>query len=102
MLMSLVYLDLVLGNYTFKLTVTDSDQESSSTYATLTVVKETDYPPAANAGEAVIIFLPQNKLTLNGNQSTDDHGIVAWEWTLVNVGSNNGNGQAVDMQVIIA
>lgn len=90
--------DLVLGNYTFKLTVTDSDQESSSTYATLTVVKETDYPPAANAGEAVIIFLPQNKLTLNGNQSTDDHGIVAWEWTLVNVGSNNGNGQAVDMQ----
>nr|CAG4642290.1 EOG090X00QS [Evadne anonyx] len=87
--------DLELGNYTFKLTVTDSDQESNSAYATLEVVKETDYPPAANAGEAVIVFLPQNTLTLNGNQSTDDHGIVSWEWTLIN---GNGNGRAVDMQ----
>jgi len=87
--------DLEQGNYTFKLIVTDNDQESSSAYATLEVVKETDYPPAANAGEAVIVFLPQNSLTLNGNQSTDDHGIISWEWTLVN---GNGNGRAVDMQ----
>lgn len=78
------------------MTVTDDDQESSSAYATLEVVKETDYPPTANAGEAVIVFLPQNTLTLNGNQSKDDHGIVSWEWTLVN---GNGNGRAVDMQV---
>lgn len=95
--------DLVAGNYTFKLTVTDSDGESDSTVANVEVIKETDYPPEANAGAPVIIYLPQNQLTLNGSQSTDDHGITSWEWTLMNEGSVHGTNEAVkavDMQVI--
>lgn len=94
--------DLVAGNYTFRLTVTDSDGESNSTVASVEVIKETDYPPEANAGAPVIIYLPQNQLTLNGNQSTDDHGITSWEWTLMNEGSVLGTNEAVkavDMQV---
>lgn len=39
------------GNYTFKLTVTDSDNATNSTTANITVLKATDYPPSANAGK---------------------------------------------------
>lgn len=38
------------GNYTFKLTVTDSDQATGWGIANVTVLKITDYPPEANAG----------------------------------------------------
>lgn len=38
------------GNYTFKLTLTDSDNVQNSTTATITVLKANDYPPEANAG----------------------------------------------------
>lgn len=54
----------------------------------------TDYPPSANAGQDVIIYLPQNTLTLNGNLSTDDRGIASWEWTK----SPSDQNKAVDMQ----
>lgn len=39
------------GNYTFKLTVSDSDNVTNSTIANITVLKGTDYPPVANAGK---------------------------------------------------
>ncbi len=29
----------------------------------------------------MIIHLPVSEVELHGNQSFDDHGIVAWEWT---------------------
>lgn len=38
------------GNYTFKLTVEDSDHVKNSTTANITVLNHTDYPPEANAG----------------------------------------------------
>lgn len=126
------------GNYTFKLTVTDTDKATSSNTANITVLKITDYPPEANAGEFryyilrsqvfsfvyfehyvkrditfagdrtrasklsvaqsagedKIIYLPHNKLTLNGNLSTDDHAITTWEWTK----SPGDADKAVDMQ----
>lgn len=53
-----------------------------------------DYPPSANAGQDVIIYLPQNTFTLNGNLSTDDRGIASWEWTK----SPSDQNKAVDMQ----
>lgn len=82
------------GNYTFKLTVTDSDGATNSTTANITVVASKDYPPEANAGPDIIVHLPQNSVTLNGNLSTDDHGITSWEWTK---GPSDQN-KAVDMQ----
>ncbi|CAB4064179.1 unnamed protein product [Lepeophtheirus salmonis] len=63
-----------------RLTVTDSDGVSDSTNSTLLVLPQKDYPPTANAGEDIIIYLPQDNVILNGNRSTDDHGIVSWEW----------------------
>ena len=90
------------GNYTIKLTVIDEEGEINSSFASVEVIKETDYPPEANAGPPVILFLPQNEVTLNGNQSTDDHGITSWEWMLLSDDSKSGNNEpvkAVDMQV---
>ncbi|XP_017877512.1 dyslexia-associated protein KIAA0319 [Ceratina calcarata] len=85
---------LIPGNYTFKLTVEDSNHITNSTSANITVLKVIDYPPSANAGQDIIIYLPQNTLTLNGNLSTDDHGIASWEWTK----SPSDQNKAVDMQ----
>lgn len=82
------------GNYTFKLTVTDSDGISNSTTANITVLKAIDYPPSANAGKPVILYLPQNNVTLDGSASTDDHEITAWEWTK----DPSDVAKAVDMQ----
>ncbi|XP_074073612.1 dyslexia-associated protein KIAA0319-like protein homolog [Macrotis lagotis] len=86
--------NLVPGNYTFSLTVVDSFGVSSSTTASLTVNKAVDYPPVANAGPNQVITLPQNSITLYGNQSTDDHGIASYEWSL----SPSSKGKVVDMQ----
>ncbi|CAK1555617.1 unnamed protein product [Leptosia nina] len=82
------------GKYTFKLTVEDSDHVKNSTTANITVLNHTDYPPEANAGQDVIIYLPNNNLTLNGSLSTDDHEITSWEWTK----SAEDANKAVDMQ----
>ncbi|XP_008067386.1 dyslexia-associated protein KIAA0319-like protein homolog [Carlito syrichta] len=85
---------LVPGNYTFSLTVVDSDGATNSTTANLTVNKAVDYLPVANAGPNQVITLPQNSITLFGNQSTDDHGITSYEWSL----SPSSKGKVVEMQ----
>ncbi|XP_030074289.1 dyslexia-associated protein KIAA0319-like protein homolog [Microcaecilia unicolor] len=84
--------NLVPGSYMFSLTVVDSDGASNSTTANLTVIKAVDYPPVANAGANQVITLPQNSTVLYGNQSTDDHGIVSYEWSL------SSKGKVVEMQ----
>ncbi|KAM6125981.1 LOW QUALITY PROTEIN: dyslexia-associated protein KIAA0319 homolog [Pterocles gutturalis] len=86
--------NLVPGNYTFRLTVIDSDGAANSTIASLTVNKPVDYPPIANAGPNQAVTLPQNSVTLNGNQSSDDHEIVSYEWSL----SPKSKGKVVTMQ----
>ncbi|XP_072532343.1 dyslexia-associated protein KIAA0319-like protein isoform X1 [Salminus brasiliensis] len=85
---------LVPGNYTFSLTVTDSDGAQSSTQAMLSVNKAMDYRPVANAGPNQVITLPRNSITLYGNQSTDDHEPLAYEWSL----SPESKGKVVEMQ----
>lgn len=82
----------------FSLTVVDSDGASNSTTANLTVKKAVDYPPVANAGPNQVITLPQNSITLYGNQSTDDHSIVSYEWLL----SPNSKGKVMEMQVSVS
>lgn len=82
------------GNYTFQLTLTDSDGVKNSSTACVTVLKANDYPPEANAGADVIVYLPHNNVTLNGSLSTDDREIVSWEWTK----ASRDVSKAVDMQ----
>lgn len=73
--------NLVAGVYKFRLTVTDSNGETDNTEASLTVKKEPDYPPKANAGNDVVIHLPNNSVVLNGNKSTDDKGSLKYQWS---------------------
>ena len=75
--------NLSTGNYTVKMTVTDEDGASDTAEATIEVMKDTDYKPKAVAGDAILLYLPNNNVTLNGNKSYDDHSIVSWEWTKV-------------------
>ncbi|XP_046702970.1 dyslexia-associated protein KIAA0319 isoform X2 [Silurus meridionalis] len=70
------------GDYTFRLTVVDSEGLSDSTTATVKVSSPIDEPPVAIAGTDQIIRLPLNHLTLWANQSTDDHGISSFLWSL--------------------
>ena len=74
--------NLIAGNYVIKLKVTDKDGATDTGTASLEVMEEKDYPPTANAGEDIILYLPTNEVILHGNQSSDDHGIASWEWTL--------------------
>ncbi|XP_061597084.1 dyslexia-associated protein KIAA0319-like protein [Cololabis saira] len=85
---------LVPGNYTFSLTVTDSDGATNSTQASLSVYKAKDYKPTAIAGANQVIQLPRNSITLYGNQSTDDHDFLSYEWSL----SMESKDKVVEMQ----
>ncbi|GAB1298018.1 Dyslexia-associated protein KIAA0319 homolog [Apodemus speciosus] len=71
---------LQLSNLDPELTITDSDGAANSTTAVLIIRGAVDYPPVANAGPNQTITLPQNTIILNGNQSSDDHQIVLYEW----------------------
>ncbi|XP_058025725.1 low-density lipoprotein receptor-related protein 11 isoform X1 [Ahaetulla prasina] len=54
---------------------------------------ETDEPPLSKAGEDIILQLPVDWVILDGRESVDDHGIIRYEWTLLQGVSS------VDMQV---
>lgn len=75
----------------------DAWNATDSTTANITVMRVPDYPPEANAGQDMVVYLPVKNVTLNGSLSTDDHGIVAWEWTK----SSSDQNKAVDIQVNI-
>ncbi|XP_073422232.1 dyslexia-associated protein KIAA0319 homolog [Dendrobates tinctorius] len=86
--------NLVPGNYTFRLTVADSDGATNSTEANVIVKKVVDHPPIAYAGLNQLITLPQNHISLNGNLSSDDHRIISYEWSL----SPSSTGKVMAMQ----
>ncbi|XP_061410039.1 dyslexia-associated protein KIAA0319-like protein isoform X2 [Lethenteron reissneri] len=74
--------NLVPGSYAFRLTVVDTDGVSDSTEANVTVTRPVDRPPVADAGPTQVLTLPQSELTLNGNQSADDHAVTTYEWAI--------------------
>ncbi|XP_078584665.1 IgGFc-binding protein-like [Branchiostoma floridae x Branchiostoma japonicum] len=97
---TLAVANLVPGEYTFTLTVTDASGQQDTDDVTIVVNKPTtpaptttkgtttptaalDFPPVAFAGADEVVHLPQNTLTLDGSLSTDDHGIVSYQWEYV-------------------
>ncbi|KAH0622379.1 hypothetical protein JD844_024637 [Phrynosoma platyrhinos] len=44
---------------------------------------ETDEPPLSKPGKDVILQLPVDWVILDGRESMDDHGIIQYEWTLL-------------------
>ncbi|XP_035268749.1 dyslexia-associated protein KIAA0319 [Anguilla anguilla] len=75
--------DLEPGNYTFRLTVVDSEGATDSTLATVRAIRPVDLPPVAIAGPNLTLTLPLNHVTLSGSESSDDHPIAAYSWTLL-------------------
>ncbi|XP_041703500.1 kunitz-type protease inhibitor 1 [Coregonus clupeaformis] len=65
------------------------DSVYESDLATKNLPGEEDHPPEANGGPDRVVQ-PQESLTLNGNESKDDHEIVTYKWHLV-----SGNTSAV-------
>ncbi|XP_075718554.1 low-density lipoprotein receptor-related protein 11 isoform X2 [Rhinoderma darwinii] len=44
---------------------------------------DTDKPPYSNAGQDVVLQLPVDWVVLDGRESSDDHAIIRYEWTLL-------------------
>lgn len=44
---------------------------------------ETDEPPHSKAGKDIILQLPIDWVILDGRESIDDHGIIQYEWALL-------------------
>jgi alpha-tubulin suppressor-like RCC1 family protein len=75
---------LLPGTYTFKLTVTDNQGNSSSAEATLTVNLTLQKMPVAMAGKDTTLGYPASSLMLDGSGSYDPGGtIVQYSWTQI-------------------
>jgi len=77
---------LTVGTYVFQLTVTDDQGSTASDNVTISVNSAVvvNVPPTANAGDAQVITLPVNSVTLNGTDSKDSDGkIKTYSWSKV-------------------
>ncbi len=72
------------GTYTVTLTVYDPANQSASTTASVTSL--TGNPPVANAGGPYVTAPGGPPVHFSGGASTDDYGIVSYEW-IVNTAS---------------
>ncbi|KAI1724556.1 dyslexia-associated protein like protein [Ditylenchus destructor] len=71
--------DLEEGTYQFRFDATNEAGFTSHAEVTLNVIRTKNEPPIALVENATVI-LPANMAILNGSGSTDDAGIVSYEW----------------------
>ncbi|XP_069829858.1 low-density lipoprotein receptor-related protein 11 isoform X2 [Dendropsophus ebraccatus] len=50
---------------------------------TVTSSMDADKPPNSNAGQDIVLQLPVDWVVLDGRESSDDHAIIRYEWTLL-------------------
>jgi ribosomal protein L14 len=80
----LIVSNLVAGQYTYQLTVTDNDGATASAQVKIKVSAATNIPPVANAGSNLSITEPTNSVNLNGNGSYDPDGTIAlYSWVVI-------------------
>ncbi|MDF2187501.1 PKD domain-containing protein [Paraflavitalea sp. CAU 1676] len=76
--------DLVAGEYEFELTLTDNKGASAKDRVKVSIAPAPNKLPVANAGKDIMIALPQNSVLLNGQQSSDEDGVIAaYTWKQV-------------------
>jgi gliding motility-associated-like protein len=73
--------NLVLGDYTFQLTVTDNNQASVFDIVKVSVLPANFAPPVVDAGSDQTLTLPVNQTTLTGAASSPTGTIVSTVWT---------------------
>jgi gliding motility-associated-like protein len=75
---------LALGEYTFRLTVTDNQGATDFNDVGVRVVSSTaNLPPIVDAGPDAKLFLPQNSYTFDASAS-DDGTIASYQWVKLN------------------
>ncbi len=74
---------LVAGQYSFRLTVTDNLGATSTDLMNVVVAGPQNAVPNAHAGPDQQITLPTDSVQLNGTLSTDDHSIIAFDWSQI-------------------
>jgi len=75
--------NLTVGNYTYKLTITDTDGVTDSEIAYIRVDEKIDHQPVAIiVASDQAITLPVDSIYLFANQSTDDWGIASYQWSI--------------------
>ena len=72
--------NMIVGDYSFTLKVTDSGGQSSESKVTVVVRPEKNSPPIAKAGDDKDLVIPDDSTTLNAQESSDDQGIVSYKW----------------------
>jgi 5-hydroxyisourate hydrolase-like protein (transthyretin family) len=74
--------NLVTGQYTYELTVTDNIGATAKSRVKITVSNSGIQPPVANAGADQTITLPLNSVIINGGGSSASSGsIVSYTWS---------------------
>jgi gliding motility-associated-like protein len=76
--------NLIEGNYTFRLTVTDNDGLTAFAQVSVTVLPAAvNQPPVANAGADLILTLPVDNTTLFGSGSDADGTVITYDWVML-------------------
>ncbi len=70
------------GIYEFQLEVTDASGQKATDIVIVTVTAAAA-PPVAEAGEDIVITLPENTVLLDGSESSGGGTIVSWQWQKV-------------------
>ncbi|MBM1106784.1 PQQ-dependent sugar dehydrogenase [Aurantibacter crassamenti] len=73
------------GNYVFRLTVTDDENDTAFDEVSVQVEGEVleNQNPIANAGNDQSIILPTNSITLSGSGTDEDGNIESYQWTKI-------------------
>ncbi len=72
--------NLQAGVYTYRLTVTDNDNATSTDEVTVTVNSLPNQAPIANAGTNLVITLPTSSASLGGSGIDGDGTISGYQW----------------------
>ncbi len=73
---------LIVGSYSFTLTVTDNSGLTGSDQVSVTVLAlPPNIPPAVNAGTDKIITLPLNLIAITGSATDSDGTVASYSWT---------------------
>lgn len=81
---NLLLTNLVVGSYTFRITVSDNSGASSFDEINVTVLAlGSNVPPVVNAGIDKILFLPTSSVNLAGLASDVDGSVATYLWTKV-------------------
>ncbi|HYF68340.1 MAG TPA: PKD domain-containing protein [Ohtaekwangia sp.] len=77
---SLIVSNLAEGSYKFQVVATDDDGGQDADDVIVTVKKQSNKVPVANAGSDKVLTLPTNSITLTASAKDEDGKIASYKW----------------------